>query len=190
MKGLIIWSGALASLMAIIIGGMIPSAILLPRFDLIPNILTLNSSWQIPALLICSLVCGPKTGIITAIAYLTIGLFYLPIFHGGGSIGYLLTPDFGYLAGFIPAAFVSGSLNQRVKKDTLIYTTGSALSGLIAIHVSGILNLIIGTILSRWPFNLVDLFISYTVAPFPSQLILCPCIALISIALKGILFIK
>lgn len=176
--------------MAIIIGGMIPSAILLPKFDLITNIFTLNSSWQIPGLLLCSLICGPKTGIITAIAYLTIGLFYLPIFQGGGSIGYLLTPDFGYLAGFIPAALVSGSLNQRVKKDPLIFTTISAVSGLIAIHVSGILNLFIGTILSRWQFNLFDLFISYTVAPFPSQFILCPCIAIISIAIKRILFIK
>ena len=34
--------------------------------------------------------------------YLLVGLFLLPIFHQGGSLGYLLTPNFGYLLGIYP----------------------------------------------------------------------------------------
>ena len=68
-----------------------------------PSLLSLPSTWQVPALLICALVAGPRAGVIASVAYLTIGLVDLPVFHGGGGLAYLLTPGFGYLAGFIPA---------------------------------------------------------------------------------------
>ena len=176
--------------MFMIVGGMIPTAILLPTSDLSPEILLLNSSWQIPSVLLSSIIFGPSISLIATVAYLTIGLFYLPIFHGGGSIGYLLTPDFGYLAGFIPAVLITGNLSQRIKKKKLVGLTISAFIGLLLIHIIGFFNLIVGNIINRWQFNFSDLFVSYSLSPLLTQLIICPCIAIVAIIIKRLLIIK
>ena len=99
---------------------MIPSAIILPQKFLSFSVIPLQGTWQIPGLLLTSLLCGPQIATISAISYLIIGLFYLPLFHGGGSVGYILTPDFGYLLGFIPAAWTCGLLTKINTKSNLI----------------------------------------------------------------------
>ena len=45
--------------------------------------------------------------------YLLLGLFIFPVFHQGGSIGYLLTPNFGYLLGLYPLIKIIDNLNTR-----------------------------------------------------------------------------
>ena len=102
--------------MFIITCAMIPSSIILPQQDLSLSIIPLNSNWQIQGVLMTALLCGPQIGIICAISYLIIGLFYFPVFHGGGSVGYILTHEFGYLLGFIPAAWTCGYLS-KIKRN-------------------------------------------------------------------------
>ena len=144
MRSLATLSGALAGLMMIIAGSMIPSGIMLPGLEIPPKFLTLSSTWQVPGLLLCALTCGPKAGIISSVAYLTIGIVHLPVFHDGGSIEYLLNPGFGYLAGFIPASWFCGRLAQQEGMNNLISLTMAALAGLIFIQYCGVLNLIVG----------------------------------------------
>ena len=137
-----------------------------------------------------SLLCGPQIGIICAISYLIIGLFYLPVFHGGGSVGYILTHEFGYLLGFIPAALTCGFLSKRESNPNLInYSLYSVLS-LFILHIIGIIYLVFGKIFGNWIDNLYDLIIVNTLIPFPTQLLLCLSISLISILLKRILILK
>ena len=114
------WLKAITGVMLIIICAMIPSSIILPQQDLSLSIIQLNSTWQIHGLLMTSLLCGPQIGVICAISYLIIGLFYLPVFHGGGSVGYILTHEFGYLLGFIPAAWTCGYLSKKKRTANLI----------------------------------------------------------------------
>ena len=40
-------------------------------------------------------VSGPRAGVMAAVGYLTLGLFSLPVFHGGGGLSYVLEPGFG-----------------------------------------------------------------------------------------------
>ena len=47
--------------------------------------------------------------------YLIIGLYISPVFYEGGSIGYLLTPNFGYLLGTYPLIKIIDKLNKRNK---------------------------------------------------------------------------
>ncbi len=54
------------------------------------------------------LFLGPAGGALSQLLYVTLGLIGLPVFAGGGGIIYVLSPSFGYLVGFIPAAAVSG----------------------------------------------------------------------------------
>ena len=169
---------------------MIPSSIILPQQDLTLSVIPLNSTWQIQGLLMTSLICGPKIGITAAISYLIIGLFYLPIFHGGGSVGYILTHEFGYLLGFIPAAWMCGFLSKRESNANLINYSSYTVISLCIIHIIGISYLVLGKFLGNWIDNLSDLILINTFIPFPSQFLLCIPISLVALSLKRILIIK
>ncbi len=169
---------------------MIPSYIIYLQKDLSFSLIPLHSNWQIQGLLLTSLVCGPQIGMISAISYLILGLFYLPVFHGGGSVGYILTHEFGYLLGFIPAAWTCGFLAKRDSKANLInYSIYTALS-LALVHIIGIIYLTIGKILGNWIDDLFELILINTFIPFPTQLLLCISISLLSVLLKRLLIIK
>ena len=181
---------AITGVMLIIICAMIPSSIIFPQEDLSLSNIPLNSNWQIQGLLLTSLLCGPEIGTISAISYLIIGLFYLPVFHGGGSVGYILTHEFGYLLGFIPAAWTCGFLAKNTSKANLInYSFYTAIS-LCIVHIIGIIYLIFGKIFGNWIDNLFDLILINTFIPFPTQLLLCISISLLSILLKRLLIVK
>jgi biotin transport system substrate-specific component len=169
---------------------MIPSSIILPQQDLSLSIIPLNSNWQIQGVLMTALLCGPQIGIICAISYLIIGLFYFPVFHGGGSVGYILTHEFGYLLGFIPAAWTCGYLSKIKRNPNLINYSLYTFLALCILHLTGILYLIFGKILGNWIDSLPNLILINTILPFPTQLLLCLAISLMSLFLKRILLIK
>ena len=116
------WSGAIAGLLLIVCGGLVQAA--LPGFNsqgfaLIPLPLTL----QVPALLLTALVCGARSAMLAGVAYISLGLFQLPVFQAGGGLGYVLDPGFGYIAGFLPAAWLSGRLARQPGMDNLLSLT-------------------------------------------------------------------
>ncbi len=176
--------------MLILIFAMIPSGLILPQKDLSLSIIHLQSTWQTQGLFLPSLLCGYKIGTISAISYLFIGLFYLPIFHGGGSIGYLLTPEFGYLLGFVPAAWICGVLASKNANPNLISYSIYTIISLLILHIIGISYLIICNILGRLDSNLIDLIFINSLIQLPSQVLLCISTSLISLLLRNILLIK
>lgn len=190
VRAMVTLSGALAGLIIILIGGFIPAAIVLPNQDFSIQVLSLPSTWQVPSVLLCALVCGPRAGVIASIAYITIGLFQLPVFHGGGSVNYLLTPGFGYLAGFVPAAWLSGRLAQQDGMNDFVSLSFSALAGLLLLQVCGIINLILGSLTSRWAEQLPEMLFRFTLGPLPAQIALCAGVGIIALPLRLLLFIK
>ena len=172
-----------------LVGGLIPSALIIPEFDFPPKIMDLPSSWQVPSLLICALVCGPRSTVIASVSYLTLGLYYLPIFHDGGSLSYLVTPGFGYLTEFIPAAWLSGRLAQKANNNDLIYLTLCALAGVITIQLWGGIYLILKSLIGGWSDPLPELLFRYSIAPLPAQITLCPAVGIISLLLRRVLLI-
>ena len=176
--------------MMVLVGGMIPSSFLIPTLTSPPTIISLHSTWQVPSLLLCALVCGPRSGVIASVAYITIGLFYLPVFHGGGNLDYLLSPSFGFLAGFIPAVWITARFTKHTHAKDLIGLTLSAIAGLACIHFFGILYLIFGSILGLWTEALTELLYSFSLAPLPAQLAICPAVGILSLILRRLLLIK
>ena len=65
--------------------------------------------------LLSGFVLGPIKGALSQLLYLVLGLIGLPIFAHGGGIGYVLQPTFGYLIGFVFAAFITGFLFKRFR---------------------------------------------------------------------------
>jgi biotin transport system substrate-specific component len=63
---------------------------------------------QVPAALLAGVALGPWLGAASQLAYLAVGLLGLPVFAGGGGPGYVLSPTFGFLGGFVAGACVAG----------------------------------------------------------------------------------
>lgn len=190
MRALATWSGAVAGLLLIIIGGLIQAAVPAPghggSLELIPLPITL----QVPALLLTALVCGPRGAMLAAVAYLSLGLFQLPVFHGGGGTAYLLDPGFGYLAGFLPAAWVTGRLARQPGMNDPLTLAGAAAIGLLVLQVCGTANLILGSLAGRWGASLPQLLLDYSLGPLVPQLVLCCAIAVLALPLRRLLMIE
>ncbi len=58
---------------------------------------------------------SPGGAFTSQVLYLAAGLLGLPVFAGGGGIGYIFDPTFGYLLSFPIAAFVMGVLSKRLQ---------------------------------------------------------------------------
>jgi biotin transporter BioY len=66
------------------------------------------------AVLLLGALYGAKRGAATAMTYLMLGIMGLPVFSAAppGPVA-LVSPTAGYLAGFVAAAWVTGSLSER-----------------------------------------------------------------------------
>ncbi len=98
---------------------------------------TIPLTAQTLIVLLSGLFLGKKKGAISQITYLTAGITGLPWFSRGGGLSYILSPTFGYLLGFVPAAYLVGYLTEE-KKD-LIKTLFSFLISHLLIYFFGIL---------------------------------------------------
>ena len=189
MRALTNWSGAIAGLLLIVCGGLVQAA--LPGFDskgfaLIPLPMTL----QVPALLLTALVCGPRSAMLAGVAYISLGLFQLPVFQAGGGLGYVLDPGFGYIAGFLPAAWLSGRLARQPGMDNLLSLAGAAVMGLLVLQLCGLTNLLLGGLVGRWQGQLPQLLLSYSLGPLIPQLLLCCAVALLALPLRRLLMLE
>jgi len=189
LRALATWSGAIAGLLLILVGGLIQAAVPWPqppdRWDLISLPITL----QVPALLLTALVCGPRSAMLASVGYLSLGLLQLPVFQGGGGAAYLLDPAFGFLAGFVPAAWLSGKLARQNGMNDVLRLLAAALIGLAVLQLCGVLNLILGSLAGRWGAGLPYLLFTYSLAPLPAQMLLCCPVALVAWLLRRLLVI-
>ena len=127
----------LVSLKLIVITTLVPVYIPLQFIDKSNNSLEIPITWQIPTIIVLTLIFHKKVVFKAFSLYIILGLFIAPVFHNGGSIGYLLTPNFGYLLGIYPLINIIGDLNTRNK----IHVGNFLINGFIAIcamHLTGI----------------------------------------------------
>lgn len=124
-------------------------------------------SLQIAAVLLCGCICGPIGGGLAQIAYLCVGLAGFAVFVGGGGIDYLNHPQIGYLLACIPGAMYVGHFAFR-KNASLFYLTLCTLSGLVVIHLGGLLGL-----LMKIPFGaeLWEAILKFSIFPLPGQIL-------------------
>ena len=119
----------LVSLQSLVITTMLPVYIPLQFIDKSSNNLEIPITWQIPTIILLTLIFRKKVVIRAFSLYIILGLFIAPVFHHGGSIGYLLTPNFGYLLGIYPLIKIIDNLNIRNK----INVGGFLVNGFVAI---------------------------------------------------------
>ncbi|MFW5981181.1 MAG: biotin transporter BioY [bacterium] len=83
------------------------------------------------------ILLGKNLGALSQILYLALGLIGIPIFTEGGGPGYILRPSFGYLLGFILAAYVVGLIIEK-KEINYLNTFLASVCGIIVIYLLGV----------------------------------------------------
>jgi biotin transport system substrate-specific component len=118
---------------------------------------------QVLAVLLAGLVLGPRAGAASQIAYLAAIAAGLPLDSRALGLAALTGPTAGYLIGFVPAAFVTGWLAERLS-STWTGRFLAALGGVAVIYLAGVawLSAGVGSLSTAWmrgvaPFIVFDL---------------------------------
>jgi len=128
----------LVSLQSLVITSMLPIYIPLPFTYKSGNYFELPITWQIPTIILLTLIFHRKVVFRAFSIYIFLGLFLFPVFHQGGSIGYLLTPNFGYLLGLYPLIKIIDNLNTKNKINIRNFLKNGFLA-IGSMHLTGIL---------------------------------------------------
>ncbi len=70
--------------------------------------------------------------------YVAIGLIGIPVFTQGGGIGYVFQPTFGYLIGFMVAAYVISAVLELLGDQKPMHYLISIVSGLVVVYACGV----------------------------------------------------
>jgi len=128
----------IVSLQSLIISTMIPVYMPFEFIEKSSNSNEMPITWQIPTIILLTLIFDKKVVFRAFSLYLIIGLFLFPVFYQGGSLGYLLTPNFGYLLGTYPLIKIIDNLNKKSKINICNFLKEGFLA-IIALHLTGIL---------------------------------------------------
>ena len=127
----------IVSFQGILISTMIPINIPIPSIENIYRIVEFPINYQIPTIIFLTLIFSGEFIRNVYAIYIFIGLFLLPVFFDGGSLGYLMIPNSGYLFGIFPLISVVNILNNKSNLSLIKYIKYS-LAGLMIMHFTGI----------------------------------------------------
>lgn len=137
--------------------------------------------------LMAGLLLGSKLGGIAVLAYVLIGLAGVPIFAAGGGIAYIFRPSFGYLIGFVVAAFLCGLVAEKVKTKSFKTYLLACFVGFVACYGIGLV----------YKYFMLNFYVGETTAfimviadcfplDMPGDIILCVISALVATRLRPV----
>lgn len=153
------------------------------------QIQSLGVTFQVGAVLLTGCMGGKNAGALSQLAYVVLGLIWLPIFSQGGGWSYLIEPTFGYILGFIPGAWLCGyiafTLSPKLENLGI-----SCFGGLLIIHLVGAAYLLALTSLGfQTQQSLVPAIWEYSLDPlFPGHFVVVCAVAVLAYALRHLLF--
>ena len=130
--------------------------------------------------LLTALVLPMKASILAIITYITLGLIGLPIFSGGGGIGYALMPNFGFIIGFLFATVIISVITEMLKNRKLWQYITISLLGVAIIYIIGILYFALITNVYNKSDNSAIWFIQTVFLPFLPKEIICVILSSLS----------
>ena len=87
--------------------------------------------------LLAGYVMGARRGAACVCVYLAVGLAGIPVFAAGGGPAYLIRPTFGFLIGFVAAAWITGKLTALRPGAGMAWRLFAAFWGMMAYYVCG-----------------------------------------------------
>lgn len=137
--------------------------------------------------MLAGLLLGGRKGALSVGVYILLGLVGLPIFAEGGGFWYILKPSFGYLLGFMLAAYVTGRMVERKGRLSTGWVMAVNFLGLFIVYAAGMIyyyvicNYVIDT-----PIALGPLFLYCFVLAVPGDICLCILAAILTVRVKPI----
>lgn len=123
--------------------------------------------------ILLGLCLGAKNGFVSFALYVVLGITGLPVFSGGGGIGYILTPYFGYIIGFGVATIVAGRILCICKSFLK-----ASLAATAAIYICEIIWFVfVAKIYLSAQIEIVDFAVFYLSVPLIKDLIFCPIVS-------------
>lgn len=143
-------------------------------------------TFQTVVAVFAGLILGAWYGAASVGVYVLMGLLGLPVFTSGGGFLYVVNLTFGYLLGFIAAAYVAG-LTAGKEKLTLRRALIAALLGFLVNYLIGV-----PYFACIWHFynhnaNLSVALITYNILYLPKDFVLCILAAMLAWRLKPML---
>lgn len=138
--------------------------------------------------MLAGLLLGSKLGAMSVGAYIVLGLCGLPIFSEGGGFWYILKPSFGYIIGFMVAAYVTGRMVEKAGELNMKNLLIANFTGLFIVYLMGmvyyyvICNFVIDTPIALWP-----LFLYCFLLAVPGDIFLCIVAAIFARKVKPML---
>lgn len=168
--------GLFAALIAV--GAFIKIDIPLPMY-------TMHFTMQWFFVLMAGFLLGGKLASLSVVTYLGIGLIGVPVFAAGGGITYIFRPGFGFLLGFVLAAFLIGFITDHMKKHNTLWLLLPATVGLIAYYgVGAIYFYCIKNFYAATPISFGLVILDYCLITVAPDFILCVWAALFSEKLR------
>lgn len=132
------------------------------------------------------LILGAKYGAASVGVYVALGLLGLPVFTQGGGLSYVLMPTFGYLPGFVAAAFVTGLIAKRKSAPSFIRFFAAGLAGLGVLYLFGIsYYFLINRLYFAVEIGADVLFWNFFLLPLPGDIVKCLAAAAVANRLRG-----
>ena len=122
---------------------------------------------------LAGVLLGSKRGAMAVFVYVLLGLAGLPVFTGGGGIGYIFQPTFGYLIGFISGAYITGKIVHEGNLTMLRLLSG-CFAGLFTVYAFGMAYY--WAISKFWlnePIGIWSLFLYCFLLAVPGDICLC-----------------
>ncbi|NLM26637.1 MAG: biotin transporter BioY [Clostridiaceae bacterium] len=89
--------------------------------------------------ILAGLLIGSRKGAMSMTLYMAMGLAGLPVFSTPAGIHYILNPTFGYILGFIAAAWAVGKISELFPDYTIGAAFLASSAGILSIYFSGTL---------------------------------------------------
>ncbi|WP_195267820.1 biotin transporter BioY [Eubacterium sp. 1001713B170207_170306_E7] len=115
--------------------------------------------------LLAGMLLGPARGALSVGVYVLVGLVGFPVFAAGGGIQYIFRPSFGYLLGFILAAWAAGFILKQGKSQGYWRYLLAAFGGLLVTYIIGL----------TYKYMILNF---YMAEPTPWSLVLLSCFPL------------
>ncbi len=124
--------------------------------------------------MLAGLLLGRRYGTVSLALYAVLGIIGLPIFTFGGGPGAFVQPTFGYIIGFIPGAFVIGTIARNKKQENpgFVRLLLACLAGIGVIYLFGAVYwYILGNYVIASPVAVKTVLVSGVLACLPGDIL-------------------
>ncbi len=131
-------------------------------------------------ILLAGLVLPTKSSVLATVTYMALGIIGLPVFSGGGGLGYVLMPNFGFIIGFVITTVIMSLIVKKLNNRKLWHYIIISLLGVTVIYIIGIIYFaLITNVYNNNNYSAIW-FIQTVFLPFLPKEIICIFLASIS----------